>query len=59
MENDSLRIDLNKSLFSSNASYQLRLNFDDAVFPQSSHLLIYNENIEKRYEPALLVVEVW
>lgn len=58
-ENDSLRIDLNKSLFSSNASYQLRLNFDDAVFPQSSHLLIYNENIEKRYEPALLVVEVW
>lgn len=59
MENDSLRIDLNKSLFSSNASYQLRLNFDDAVFPQSSHLLIYNENIEKRYEPALLIVEVW
>jgi hypothetical protein len=59
VENDSLRIDLNKSLFSSNASYQLRLNFDDAVFPQSSHLLIYNENIEKRYEPALLIVEVW
>jgi hypothetical protein len=59
MKNDSLRIDLNRSLFSSNASYQLRLNFNDVVFPQGSISSNYNDNVEKRYEPALLVVEVW
>ncbi|MCC7576300.1 MAG: hypothetical protein KK926_05635 [Methanomethylovorans sp.] len=58
VKNDSLRIDFNRSLFSSNTSYQLRLNFNDVFFPQVSHFSDYN-NIEKRYEPVLLVVEVW
>lgn len=58
MENDSLRIELNSSLFYPNTSYQLKLNFNEVVFP-SSLFSSYEDNIEKRYEPALLVVEVW
>lgn len=58
MENDSLRIELNCSLFSSNTSYHLKLNFNEVFFP-SSVFSSYENNIEKRYEPALLIVEVW
>ncbi len=59
LDNDSLMIDLNSSLISSNTSYQLKLTFEDISFSGSSHFSSYNDNIEKRYEPALLVVEVW
>jgi hypothetical protein len=59
LNNDSLRIDFNSSLFSSNTSYQLRLNFNDVIFPQGSLFSSYEDNTEKRYEPALLIVEVW
>lgn len=59
LNNDSLLIDFNSSLFSSNTSYQLKLGFTDVFYPKVSLFSSYNENIEKRYEPALLVVEVW
>ncbi|WP_321419907.1 hypothetical protein [uncultured Methanomethylovorans sp.] len=60
LDNDSLRIDFNKNLFSSNKSYQVRLNFQNVTFTrQGPPFSSYEDNIEKIYEHALLVVEVW
>lgn len=60
LNNDSLRIDFNKNLFSSNKSYQVRLNFYNVSFTQRSPFFsCYEDNIEKNYEPAILTVEVW
>lgn len=60
LDTDSLYIDFNKDLFPSNKSYQVRLNFHNVTFTQQGPLYsTYGDNIQKIYESAQLVVEVW
>jgi hypothetical protein len=60
LDNDSLYIGFNKDLFPSNKSYQVRLNFHNLTFTQQGPLYSsYGDNIQKIYESAQLVVEVW
>ena len=60
LEDDSLRISFNKSLFTSDQAYQLRLNFNNVTFTKQGPLFsTYGDNAERLYETALLTVEVW
>lgn len=60
VEDDALRISFNKSLFTSDQTYQIRLNFNNVTFTnQGPPFSNYEDNIEKLYETALLKVEVW
>ncbi|WP_321419993.1 hypothetical protein [uncultured Methanomethylovorans sp.] len=60
LEDDSLRISFNKSLFTSNQEYQLILNFNNVTFTKQGPLFsTYEINLETLYETALLTVEVW
>lgn len=60
VEDDALRISFNKSLFASDQTYQIRLNFNNVTFTnQGPPFSNYEDNIEKLYETALLKVEVW
>lgn len=60
LEDDSLRISFNKSLFASDQAYQVRLNFNNVTFTEQGPLFsAYEDNIETLYETAYLTVEVW
>lgn len=60
LENDALRISFNKSLFASDQTYQVRLNFNNITFTEQGPLFsAYEDNIETLYETAYLTVEVW
>lgn len=54
---DTLRLDLNSSLFTVNQT--LGLEFKDVSFTVSGEPLLYNAREEILYEPAYLTVEVW
>lgn len=60
LENDALRISFNKSLFASDQTYQVRLNFNNITFTEQGPLFsAYEDNIETLYETTYLTVEVW
>ncbi len=60
LEDEALRISFNKSLFASDQTYQVRLNFNNVTFTEQGPLFsAYEDNIEKLYETAHLTVEVW
>lgn len=59
-QDDSLRISFNKSLFTSDQTYQIRLNFNNITFTEQGPLFsTYEDNVETLYETAYLKVEVW
>lgn len=60
LEDDALRISFNKSLFASDQTYQIRLNFNNVTFTEQGPVFsTYGDNIEKLYETAYLTIEVW
>lgn len=60
LQDDCLRISFNKSLFTSDQTYQIRLNFNNITFTEQGSLFsTYEDNVETLYETAYLKVEVW